>query len=105
MPALTSAQVPSQEAAMPDAEATEPKKQVEKKKHLRVVNVLKKLVSVTTITKCILDLGVSLIVGELLSSPPAVEKRLTKAISENEAVQFLVNNLESNAVEAKKSHS
>ncbi len=97
--------VPSQEAAMPDAEATEPKKQVEKKKHLRVVNVLKKSVGATTITKRILDLGVNLTVGELLASAPAVEKRLTKAISEDEAVQFRVNTLESNAVEAKKSHS
>ena len=44
-------------------------------------------------------------VGELLASAPAVEKQLTKAIFEDEAVQFQVNNLESNAVDAKKPHS
>ncbi len=105
VPAPTSATVPSQEAAMPDAEATEPKKQVEKKNHPRAVNVLKESVGATTITKRIPDLRVNLTVGKLLDSAPAVEKQLTKAISEDEAVQFRVNTLESNAVEAKKSHS
>ena len=104
-PVPTSALVPSQEAAMPDAEATEPKKQVEKKKHPRVVNVLKESVGVTTITERILDLGVSLTVSESLASAPTVEKQPIEAISENETVQFRVNTLESNAVEAKKSHS
>ncbi len=47
----------------------------------------------TTITKRILNLRVSLIVGELLASALAVEKQLTKAISEDEAVQFRVNTL------------
>ncbi len=105
LPTRISAPVLSQEAAMPDAEATEPKKQVERKKRPRVVNVLKESVSATTITKRILDLRVNLTVGELLASAPAVKKQLTKAISEDEAVQFQVNTLESNAVEAKKSHS
>ncbi len=44
-------------------------------------------------------------IGELLASAPAVEKQFTKAIFEDEAVQFRINTLESNAVEAKKSHS
>lgn len=56
-----------------------------------MVNVLKESVRATTITKRILDLGVSLTVGELLASAPAVEKQLSKAISEDEAVQFRVN--------------
>ncbi len=47
----------------------------------------------TTITKRILDLGVSLTVCELLASAPAIKKQLTKAISEDEAVQFHVNTL------------
>lgn len=38
------------------------------------------------ITKRILDLGVSLTVGELLASAPAVEKQLTKAITTDEAI-------------------
>ena len=95
----------SQEAAMPDLEVTDPKKQVERRKHVRVVNVLKESVGATIITKRILDLGVNLTVGELLASAPAVKKQLTKAISEDEAVKFQVNNLESNVVDARKPHS
>ena len=96
----------SQEAVMPDAEAIATKKTVERKRHPRVVNVLKESVGATTITKRILDLGVNLTVGELLASAPAVEKQLTKAISEDEAVQFRVNTLESGeAVETKKTRS
>ncbi len=68
------------------------------------MNILRESVVATTITKHILDLGVSLTVDKLLASVSAVEKQLTKAISENETVQFRVNTLESNAVEAKKSH-
>ncbi len=59
---------------MPDAEASEPKKSIEMKKHLRVVNMLKESIGATTITKRILDLGVNLTVGELLASALAVEK-------------------------------
>ena len=102
-PALISS--PSQEAAMPDAETGEPKRTIERKKHPRVVNVLKESVGATTITKRILDLGVNLTVGELLASAPAVEKQLTKAITEDEAVQFRVNTLESSTVNARNSHS
>ena len=39
LPASTSASVPSQETAMADLEAIEPQKQVERKKHCRVVHV------------------------------------------------------------------
>ncbi len=109
MPTSTSAPTPapnpSQEVAMPDTEASKPKKMVERKKHPWVVNVLKESVGATTITKRILDLGVNLTVGELLASAPAVEKQLTKAITEDEALQFRVNTLESSSVDARNSHS
>ena len=59
---------------MPDAEAGKPQKMVEKKKYLRVINVLKKSVGTTTITKRILDLDVNLTVDELLASAPGIEK-------------------------------
>ena len=71
---------------MPDAEATESKKQVEGKKHPQVVNVLKEVVGATTITKRILDLRVNLTVSELFALAPAVKKQLTKAISKDEIV-------------------
>ena len=57
-----------------------------------------------TITKYILDCGVNLTIGELIALVPVIEKQLIKAIFENKAVQFQVNSLESNAIEAKKSH-
>ncbi len=72
--------------AMPDADTAINKKSVERKKYPQVINVLKESVGATTITKRILDLGISLTVGELLASIPAVEKQLTKAISEDKAV-------------------
>ncbi|MCJ1349891.1 hypothetical protein MMC31_008134, partial [Peltigera leucophlebia] len=79
------------------------KKNIERKRHPRVVGVLKESVGATMITKRILDLGVNLTVGELLASAPAVEKQLTKAITGNEAVQFQVNTLGSGEIlEAKK---
>lgn len=91
---------------MPDAEAITTKKTVETKRHPHVVNVLKESVGTTTITKHILDLDVNLTIGKLLTSAPAVEKQLTKAISEDKAVQFRVNTLESSkAVETKKPRS
>lgn len=48
----------------------------------------------TKITKHILGLDVNLTVGELLASAPVVEKQLTRAISEDEAVQFRVNSVD-----------
>ena len=98
-PTLTSTPNPSQEAVMPDAVTGEPKKTVERKKHLRVVNVLKKSVGFTTITKRILDLGLNLTVSELLALALAVEKQLTKAITKDKVVQFQVNTLESSLVD------
>ena len=59
---------------MPDVDKAIKKKSVQKKRHPQVVNVLKKYVGATTITKQILDLRVSLKVGDLLASALAVEK-------------------------------
>lgn len=70
------------------------KKGLERKKHPRVVNVLKELVGATTMTKRILDLGVSSTVEELLVSALAVEKQRTKAISEKKALQFRVRSVD-----------
>ena len=81
---------------MPDANTAIGKKNVKKKIYPSVVNVLKEFVGATTITKRILDLGVSFTVGELLASALAVKKQLTKAISEDEVIQFRVNILNSN---------
>ena len=83
------------ETVMFDADTATAKKFVEKKKHPRVVNVLKKSGGATIITKRILDLGVNFTVGELLASALAIEKQLTKIISEDEAIQFRVNTLNS----------
>ena len=95
-----------QKVVIPDAEVLIIKKTVERKRHPCVVNVLKESVVATTITKRILDLDVNLIVGDLLTSAPAIEKQLTKAISEDKTVQFQVNTLESSkAVETKKTCS
>lgn len=73
---------------MPDAETGKLKKTIKRKKHPRVVNILKESVGVTTITKRILDLEINLIVGKLLASAPAIKKQLIKAITEDEAGQF-----------------
>ena len=79
------------EKAMPNVDTATIKQSIEKKRHLRVVNVLKESIGATTITKQILDLGVSLTVGKLLASVPVVKKQLTKAISKNKVIQFRVN--------------
>ena len=86
LPAPAIVPATSQEVVMPDAEVIEVKKMVERKKYLRVVNILKEIVGATTITKRILDLGVNLTINELLISAPAIEKQFTKAISRDEAM-------------------
>ena len=95
------------ETAIPDANnASTKRKSVEKKKHPRIVNIFKKSVGATTIIKPIQNLGVSLTIDELLASAPAVKKQLTKAISEDEAIQFRVNTLGSAEIlEASTSYS
>lgn len=69
-----------QEAAIPDVEINEFIRVLERKKYPQVVNVFKKI-SVTTITKCILELKVNLTIDELLASAPAMKKQLIKAIT------------------------
>ena len=81
------------EEVMPNVEKSQVKKNIERKKHLCVVNVLKESVGATTITKCILHLRVNLTIGKLLASAPVIEKQLIKAISEDETVQFQVHAL------------
>lgn len=58
-----------------------------------VVRVLKESVGATIITKHILDLRIYFTVGKLLVFATAIEKQLTKAITEDEVVQFRVNTL------------
>ncbi len=69
------------------------KKNSERKKHLKVANVNKESVSVRKITQRISDLDGSFTVGELLASAFGVEKLVTKALSEDEFVQFRINSL------------
>lgn len=71
---------------MPNAETGKLKKTIERKKHLRVNNVLKESIRATTITKNILDLKLNLTIGELLISAPAIEKQPTKAITKDETM-------------------
>lgn len=80
---------------MPNANIGKAKKSVEKKRHLRIVNVLKESVRAIAITKRILSLEVSLTVGELLASAPAVKKQFTKTNSDDEVMQFCFNTLSS----------
>lgn len=62
------------------------KKNIERKKYFYIVNVLKKFVGATTISKHILDLEVNVTVGKLLTSAPAIKKQLIKAFFEDEGV-------------------
>ena len=62
------------ETAIPDANTAISKKSIIRTRHPQVINILKESVGATTITKQILDLKVSLIVGKLPASAPAVEK-------------------------------
>lgn len=89
---------------MPDTKAGKPRKAIEKKKYLQVINVLKVSIEVMTIIKYILDLGVNLTVDKLLTLALAIEKQLIKAITEDEAMQLLVNTLESSFADARNSY-
>lgn len=104
LPALNLTPILCKKIAIQNTKATEPKKLVEKKNHLQIIIILKKVVDTTTIMKRILDLEVNLTFGRLFASTQVVEKQLTKIISDNKAVQFWLNSLESNIVKAKKSH-
>lgn len=89
-----------QETAMSDVEAGELGKIVKRKTHLRVIYIFKKFVSAIKIIKCILDLGISLIIGGLLASAPAIEKQLTKAITKKKTMQFQMKNFELNTIDS-----
>lgn len=71
---------------MPDIETGKLKKTIERKKHLQIINVLKKSVKTTTIIKRILNLEVNLTIGKLLFSALTIENQLTKAITEDKAI-------------------
>lgn len=70
------------------------KNNIKKKRHIQVVNVLKKSIRVTTIIKQILNFEISFIIGKLLAYALVVENQLGKAISEDEALQFCVNTVD-----------
>lgn len=69
------------------------KKVLKEKKHFQVVNVLKKFVKVTTITKYILDLKINSIISKLLVSASAIEKQFIKAIFKDKTILFYLNTL------------
>lgn len=54
--------------------ANEPKKTIERKKYLQIINLLKEFISVITIFKCILDLRINFIADELLILTLTIEK-------------------------------
>lgn len=64
------------------------KKNIERKKHFRVVVLLKKSFEAITISKRILNLGVKLTVGKLLVFTLVVKKQPTKAIIKDKVIQF-----------------
>lgn len=63
-----------QKATILNRKASKLKKSMEKRKHLRIINILKKFIIVTTITKPILDLKMNLTIDELLTSAPVIKK-------------------------------
>ena len=56
------------QTVIPDIDISTIKKNIVKKKHFGMVNVLRKSIGTTTITMQTFDLGVSFTVGELLAS-------------------------------------
>lgn len=94
----------TQEKTMLDIKNIKAKKTVKRKKHHCIVNVLKECVGAITITKCILDLGINLIIDKLLDSELVFKKQLTKAISEDKVIQSCANTLKaSNDLKVRKS--
>ena len=71
-PIITSSTAPK--TAMSDADTAISKKNIKRKRHPQVVNILKESMAARTITKQILDLEVSLTIGKLLAFALAVEK-------------------------------
>lgn len=73
---------------MSDTKADELKKTIERKKYPRIVNLLKKSISIITITKHILELKINLTVVGLLALVLTIENQFTKAIIEVKVMQF-----------------
>lgn len=94
-----------QKVTVPNIEASEPKRIVEKRKHSRIINLIKKSVGAITIIKGIINLGLNLTISELLTLSPVVEKQFTNAITEDKVMQFWVNTLEFHIVNTQNSHS
>lgn len=65
---------------MPDVKTSKAEKIIKRRKHSRVINVLMELISISTITKRILDLEINLTAGKLIILALVVKKQLTKAI-------------------------
>lgn len=85
MPTFLSLQELHEKQDMKDSELVR-KKTVERKKHPKIVGILKELVIARMITKRILNLEVNLTVGKLLVFGPVIEKQLIKAIIKDQAV-------------------
>lgn len=77
--------------AMFDIDIVIIKKNIKKKSHLQVINVLKKSIRVITITKQILNLIIGFTFGKLLASALAMENKFIKAIFEDKNIKFCVN--------------
>lgn len=75
-----------QKAALLNTKTSKPKKTIQRKKHLRVINILKKSIGAITINKCIQNLRLNLTIDKLLASTLVFEKQLIKAITKNEAI-------------------
>lgn len=84
IPVTTPSVIPK--IAIPNVNIIMAKKNMEKKRHLWVINILKKFIGAITITKCILNFRVNFIIDKLLASVLAVKKKFIKVISKNKAI-------------------
>lgn len=71
---------------MSNGEENQVKKSIERKKYSYIINILKKFVETTIITKHILNLKINFTISKLLIFASTVEKQLTKASSKDKAV-------------------
>lgn len=63
-------------------------KTIKKKKHLSIINVLKKFVKAIIIINYILNLKINLTVNKLLASALIFKKQFIRAITKNKTMQF-----------------
>lgn len=84
--AYTSTLLVVSEEVMPDVERNQIKKSIKRKKYPYIVNVLKKSLGATIITKHIFDFRINFTIDKLLASIPAIKKQFRKAIFKDEAV-------------------